>query len=125
MARSATSWQESGAAAYEQCARGVLRSAGRALDCVTSWLPCFTPALVERAGDEKATFTASSPCAVSSLTSLAMASQRIRPSLADLYDEPAFPELEPGQAPAARVVRERPAAVSSGSLPGASLHCAR
>ncbi|KPV72422.1 uncharacterized protein RHOBADRAFT_55888 [Rhodotorula graminis WP1] len=46
-----------------------------------------------------------------------MAAQRIRPSLADLYDEPAFPELEPGQAPAARVVRQRPPAVSSSSLP--------
>ncbi|GAA6048308.1 hypothetical protein JCM3770_000941 [Rhodotorula araucariae] len=47
-----------------------------------------------------------------------MASQRIRPSLADLYDEPAFPELEPGQAPAARVVRERPPAlISASSLP--------
>ncbi|GAA5889167.1 hypothetical protein JCM8208_007790 [Rhodotorula glutinis] len=46
-----------------------------------------------------------------------MASQRIRPSLADLYDEPAFPELEPGQAPAASVVRQRPPAVSSSPLP--------
>ncbi|BGP41761.1 hypothetical protein JCM10450v2_005827 [Rhodotorula kratochvilovae] len=47
-----------------------------------------------------------------------MASQRIRPSLADLYDEPAFPELEPGQAPAARVVRERPPTlIASSALP--------
>ncbi|GAA5873733.1 hypothetical protein JCM3774_000152 [Rhodotorula dairenensis] len=44
-----------------------------------------------------------------------MSAQRIRPSLADLaseYDQPAFPELEPGQAPAARVSRTRPPAVA-------------
>ncbi|GAA6004075.1 hypothetical protein JCM10207_002413 [Rhodosporidiobolus poonsookiae] len=47
--------------------------------------------------------------------------QRIRPSLADLsssdYDAPAFPELEQGAAPAARIVRARPPTVLSTSAP--------
>ena len=45
----------------------------------------------------------------------AMSAQRIRPSLADLaseYDQPAFPELETGTAPAARVSRTRPPTVA-------------
>lgn len=44
-----------------------------------------------------------------------MSAQRIRRSLADLaseYDQPAFPELEPGTAPAARVSRTRPPTVA-------------
>ncbi|GAA5957422.1 hypothetical protein JCM21900_003300 [Sporobolomyces salmonicolor] len=50
-----------------------------------------------------------------------MDGQRIRPSLADLadldLDEPAFPELEPGEPPAVRVVRARPPTVLSTSIP--------
>ncbi|GAA5977321.1 hypothetical protein JCM10908_004938 [Rhodotorula pacifica] len=44
-----------------------------------------------------------------------MSAQRIRPSLADLaseYDQPAFPELEQGSVPAARVSRTRPPAIA-------------
>ncbi|GAA5860259.1 hypothetical protein JCM1840_002838 [Sporobolomyces johnsonii] len=50
-----------------------------------------------------------------------MDGQRIRPSLADLadldLDAPAFPELEPGEPPAVRVVRARPPSVLSTSIP--------
>lgn len=48
-----------------------------------------------------------------------MASGRVRPSLSELadWDSPAFPELEEGAPPSARVVRGRPPAIASTTLP--------
>ncbi|GAA6002517.1 uncharacterized protein JCM10292_007707 [Rhodotorula paludigena] len=48
-----------------------------------------------------------------------MASSRVRPSLSELadWDSPAFPELEEGAPPSARVVRGRPPAIASTMLP--------